>query len=180
MRQIPLSQGRDVLVDDEDFPLLNRFKWSYRAERNGAQGYAVRHWKVEGKDRLCYLHRQVLPPPEGCEVIFLNHDRLDCRRENLKVVTKEEARQHHRVRRDSKSGVKGVRETPDGFTAVTYRNGHCYTLGTYPTPEQAQAAYESALKRENPDLHTAPQIVERPSDPEPDQRNNPDLDSIGE
>ena len=88
MRAIQLSQDRLAIVDDEDYPLLSEFRWCYRAERNGRQGYAVRHCKVDGKDRLCYLHRQILPAPPDHEVIFLNHDRLDCRRENLKVVTK--------------------------------------------------------------------------------------------
>ena len=174
MRQIQLSQGRVALVDDADFEILNEFKWSYRPERNGAQGYAVRHKKVNGKDRLAYLHREIMPAPEGYEVIFRNYDRLDCRRANLKVVTKVEARQHHRVRSDSKSQIKGVREIADGaFSAVMYRNGRCYTIGNYPTAEQAQAAYESALKRDNPELHQAPQVVERPAEM-PVERSNPD------
>jgi hypothetical protein len=37
------------------------------------------------------------------EVIFLNHDRLDCRRQNLRVVDTHEARQHHRVRRAARA-----------------------------------------------------------------------------
>src|SRR5476651_1954549 len=116
MRQITLSQNQVALVDDEDFPLLSEFRWCYRAERDGKPGYAVRHRKVDGKDRLAYLHREIMNPPAGQEVIFLNHDRLDCRKANLRSVTKEEARRHHRVRSDSKSGVKGVRFNPDGET----------------------------------------------------------------
>jgi HNH endonuclease len=165
MREIPLSQGQAALVDDDVYPLLSDFCWSYRAERNGRQGYAVRHRKTDGKDRLCYLHREVMQPPSGKEVIFLNHDRLDCRRENLKVVSREEARRHHRVRRDSKSGVKGVRYNPetDTWSAVIDRHGHCYTVGTFHSEAAAAGAYESALINENPDLHTAPERVERPS-----------------
>jgi hypothetical protein len=29
MKTIPLSQGKFVLVDDEDFPLLPDFKWCF-------------------------------------------------------------------------------------------------------------------------------------------------------
>jgi hypothetical protein len=182
MRQILLSQGQVALVDDQDFSLLSDFRWCYRAERDGRQGYAVRHRKTDGKDRLCYLHREVLPAPEGHETIFLNHDRLDCRRENLKVVTKEEARRHHRVRSDSRSGVKGVRFNPDGgtWTAVTYRHGRCYHVGTYYTREQAEAAYEAELRKENPDLHTAPERVDRSSNPVPVQRGDPEAPRLGE
>jgi hypothetical protein len=64
-----------------------------------------------------------MQPGPGQEVIFLNHDRLDCRRENLRVVSKEDARRHHRVRRDSKSGVKGVRYNAgtDSWSAYVQR-----------------------------------------------------------
>jgi HNH endonuclease len=182
MQHIPLSQGQVALVDDADYPLLADFRWSYRPERGGKQGYAVRHTKVEGKDRLCYLHRQLMQPPPGHEVIFLNHARLDCRRENLRVVSKEEARRHHRVRRDSKSGVKGVRFNPanESWSAYVYRHSHCYHVGTYFTREQAVAAYEQELRRENPDLYTAPDRVERPGTPGPMQRGKPDGPCLSE
>ena len=179
MQHIPLSQGQFAIVDDADHALLAGFRWAYRAERDGRQGYAVRHVKVGGKDRLSYLHREIAGPvPPGHEVIFLNHDRLDCRRENLKVVSKEEARRHHRVRRDSKSGVKGVRYNPetDTWSAVIYRHGHCYLVGTYTFKEAAVVAYEAEVRRQNPDLHAAPERVERPSNPGPGQRSDPGAD----
>jgi hypothetical protein len=178
MNRISLSQGQSVLVDDDDYPQLSGFKWSYRAERNGSQGYAVRHWKVDGKDRLCYLHRSILTPPENHEVIFLNHDRLDCRRDNLKIVTKPEARQHHRVRSDSQSGTAGVRFNADSRTwsAHIYRNGRDYPIGTFYREEDAVAAREEALRRENPELHSAPARIERLSLPEPAPRDGADAD----
>jgi AP2 domain len=175
MQTIPLSQDQVALVDDQDHPLLSEFKWCYRGEKNKA-GYAVRHIKVNGKDRLLYLHRQIAQPPEGMTTIFLNHDTLDCRRANLKNVTEEEARRHHRVRRDSKSGIKGVRYNPesDSYSAYVYRHGRAYHVGTYPTSEQASRAYQEELEKENPVLRNAPKAVERPCNPAPLQRSNPD------
>jgi hypothetical protein len=171
-----------ALVDDADHTLLSDFRWCYRPERDGRQGYAVRHVKVDGKDRLCYLHRQLMQPEEGQEVIFLNHDRLDCHRENLRVVSKQEARQHHRVRRDSRSQTKGVRYNPDGNTwsASIYREGHCYHVGTFYSQEAAVQAYEAELARENPDLHSAPERVERAGNPGMVERGNPDRACVSE
>ena len=97
MQQIPLSQGQIAVIDDDDSERISQFKWFYRAERNGKPGYAVRNIKVDGKATMRYLHREIMNPTPGHEVIFLNHDRLDCRRENLRAVTTEEARQHHRT-----------------------------------------------------------------------------------
>jgi hypothetical protein len=173
MRQIALRHNKVIILDDEDFDRLSHFHWIYRGERNRSDGYAVRKVKVDKKWRNSYLHREIMNPPPGYEVIFKNHDRLDCRRANLAVVTKEDARRHHRVRHDSQSGIKGVRFNPDGGTwsAFVYRSGHCYGIGTYYTQEQAILAYEDELRKENPDLHDAPERVERRVESD---RGNPD------
>lgn len=148
-QQLPLSQNRFALIDDADFPTLSQSRWSYRSERNGNQGYAVRTIRVDGKSKQQYLHRAIMGPTQkGHEVIFLNHDRLDCRRDNLRIATVAEARRHHRVRSDSKSGVKGVTHNPDydTWTATVCRHGHSYRVGTYRSKEAAAAAYEEAIK----------------------------------
>jgi hypothetical protein len=170
MRQIQLSQAMIAVLDDEDHNRLSRFHWCYRGERNGNQGYAIRHAKIDGKKRTVYLHREIMGEvPEGCEVIFKNYDRLDCRRENLVIVTKEEARQHHRVRSDCKAGAKGISYDPAiGYTAAIHRNGHRYAVGTFANRWEAEDAYEEAVKRENPDLYQAPEIVQRRIEPEAD------------
>src|SRR5262249_8675914 len=96
----------------------------------------VRHAKVNGKDRLLYLHRQLMGPQEGQEVLFRNHDTLDCRRENLRVVSKQEARQHHRrARSNSRSGVKGItyNRRPRPWSVDVYRNGRARRVGTFLT-----------------------------------------------
>src|SRR4051794_14120491 len=134
MKEILLSQNKKALVDDAVYPLLSEFKWCYRGGTNNQPGYAVRNIKSDGKVRLLYLHHLVVPLEPGKEVIFLNHDRLDCRRENLLLATKEEARQHHRIRSDSKTGHKGVRCVDAySWTAYVIRNGHTYNIGTFST-----------------------------------------------
>ncbi len=163
MLQLPLSQGKAALVGDPGFAVLSDFKWCYRGERNSKQGYAVRHHKVDVKDRLLYLHRHLMNPQPGFEVIFLNHDSLDCRPENLRVVTLSEARRHHRVRKDSHTGAKGVFQNPVGNTwsARVFRDGRSWTIDTFKTQAQAEHAYREAMWRENPELNKAPKVVDR-------------------
>jgi len=166
MQQIPLSQGMFAIVDDADFQLLSEFRWCYRAERDGKQGYAVRHVKTDGKDRLLYLHRQLMQPEKGQTVIFLNHDSLDCRRENLRAVSIKEARHHQRVRSNSKSGIKGIRYNARAqtWTARMYRDGQLVTIGTFNWRQDAIDAYEKRMKSENRDLPKGPDRVELPPD----------------
>jgi hypothetical protein len=172
MQQIPLTQGQFALVDDADYPLLADFKWCYRGERDSL-GYAVRHIKIDGKNRLCYLHRSLMEPKPGQEVIFLNHDCLDCRRANLKVVSKEEARRHHRVRSDSETGIKGVRYNPDKgvWNAYVCRNGITQSLGIFHHEEDAAYAYEQRIQSENPALCYAPEKIDRTSLPHVERTN---------
>ncbi len=163
MHQILLSRNQIVIIDDEDFSNVSQHRWCYRAERNGSPGYAICHAKIDGKVRTKYLHREIMNPPPGFKVIFLNHDRLDCRRVNLRVVTTKEARRHHRVRSDGASDIKGVRYNSgtNTWSACTYRNGKFHLFGQFLTHNAAMNAHESAMTREDPDVANAPAIVKR-------------------
>lgn len=83
MQTIPIrgAEGVYAFVDDADFDRLNRHAWYL-----SAKGYAVRR-ELEGGRRLnIRMHREVLGFPEGGVVDHRNHNRLDNRRENLRVV----------------------------------------------------------------------------------------------
>ncbi len=47
-------------------------------------------------------------------------------------------------------------------------------VGTFDLLKEAQDAYQEALRRENPDLHSAPARVERPAETAAVQRGDPD------
>jgi hypothetical protein len=146
MQRIPLTQNKFALVDDDDYGRFRHLRWCYRADRDRAAGCAVRHVRTEGKSRLSYLHREVMDAPAGLCVVFLNHDSLDCRRDNLRVVNRRDACRFHRVRRDSKSGVKGIKHNArhDTWSARITRDGIYHHLGSFKTKEAALEAYRHA------------------------------------
>src|SRR4051794_21058991 len=110
MRRLPLSRNRFALVDDEDYDRLSLSRWFYKPDRGPEKGTAMRHGRdADGNLTTEYLSRVIMNPPPGFDVIFLNYDSLDFRRENLRVVDKAHSQRHKRVRRDSRSGIKGVR-----------------------------------------------------------------------
>lgn len=106
--QLPLGDRRVALVDHEDHDALARFRWRWRPVINSEDVQAARYIWANGKRRLRYLQDEIMQPPEGYEVIFLDRNRLDCRRHNLRVVPSERARKHRKNRRGS-SGLKGLR-----------------------------------------------------------------------
>ena len=106
MREIPLTQGRVAIVDDEDYEALNAFKWNM--SRRAHTVYAGRH--ARRKDGRCtreYMHRVVLamklrrPLAKGEQTDHINGEGLDNRRENLRLATRSQNlyNRHHRTDR---------------------------------------------------------------------------------
>ena len=148
MQEIPLSQGRVARVDDEDYDRLSLSCWSFRRERGGWDGYAVRSRK--GSDAKEYLHRVVVGPvPPGHRVVFLDGDKLNCTRVNLRAVTAAQARLRHRLRRDSVCRYEGVSYHPATrrWAAAIRAGGRAVPLGLFATDGEAARAYDDAARR---------------------------------
>jgi hypothetical protein len=86
--RIPLTQGQFAIVDVDDYEKLADFKWF--AVKYGRCFYAERKGKSQtGKHKICNIkmHRQILNPPDGLYVDHINHNGLDNRKANLRIVT---------------------------------------------------------------------------------------------
>lgn len=94
---IPLSSGGHATVDVSDAAELERYRW-----RPNTAGYAMRS---DGRSRVVLMHRQILGLTAGDrrEGDHINHDTLDNRRENLRIVTAHENRIHRRSTRHYRS-----------------------------------------------------------------------------
>lgn len=93
MQFIPLfKQGAVVdyaIVDDEDFELLDEFKW-----HRSASGYAYTAIRI-GKMRVQPLmHRIILNAPNGVDTDHIEHDTLDNRKSNLRIATRSQNKQN--------------------------------------------------------------------------------------
>lgn len=84
MREIKLSKDKVAIVDEYDFESVNKFKWSF------GSGYARRAGRKEDSPRVIYMHRYIMKPPPGYQVDHINGNRLDNRRENLRIVTSQQ------------------------------------------------------------------------------------------
>lgn len=115
MKEIPLSQGKVALVDDDDYGFVNSFKWYAKKSRTG-NWYAVRNEKMnlkstrgmcrkarkKRKRKQIRMHNVIMRPLEGYVVHHIKHDddRLDNTRENLEVCTVQENSQYAADKRD--------------------------------------------------------------------------------
>ena len=137
-----------TLVDDDTYEWASAYKWKLSGAK-GSGGYVSRStsYTKNGK-RKCvtvFLHRLVMGDPKGMEVDHINHDKLDNRRESLRVAKKHLNAHNRRI---GKGEDRGVRELPNGkfFAEITVR-GKRRRLGTHETKEAARRAYAKAAKR---------------------------------
>ena len=148
MKEIPLTQGKVALVDDEDFELVSRFKW--RAHSKGYAHTALYMGCIGGKEQTCdvYLHRLIMRPPKGFQVDHINHNKLDCRRRsNMRICTNTQNSQN-RLSRKGTSKFKGVSWDRSGckWRAQIRHDGTNIYLGLFDDELEAACTYDAKAK----------------------------------
>lgn len=148
-KQIPLSKGLFALVDDADYEWLSQWKWYASTHKCGA--YAMRHAPNPAKcprQISIFMHRLILNAPNGYEVDHINHNGLDNRRANLRVVTVAQ-NQCNRKHEYGSSRFKGVHwdKVRGQWRAYIWYNKKGIKLGHYPDERAAARAYNEAAKR---------------------------------
>jgi hypothetical protein len=149
-RRIPLTQGKFAIVDVEDYKELVKYKW--HAVRGGRSFYVERRGKSQdGRGSNCNvkMHRQLLNTSAGLFVDHINHNGLDNRRANLRIVEWQENCWNRRKRNTRcSSQYKGVMwnkrwrkwEVRIGF------NGKNIFIGYFDDEKEAAMAYDAKAK----------------------------------
>src|SRR4051812_13717954 len=155
MAEIALIGGRVAIVDDETLPHLLGHTWRH------ADGYAVRG---DGR-RVVRMHRWILAAKPGEIVDHKNGNRLDNRRQNLRIVTAAENARNDKARIDrvvsAHKGVTWDRRFGIWKAAIKVDGRHFYVTGAR-SEEEAARLYD-ALARE---LHGEFACVNFPRDGE--------------
>ena len=104
MKQIKLTQGQFVLVNDEDYEELSKYNWWLHRGRNTS--YARRH--TEG-NKTIYMHREIMKPLNRKVLIdHINDNGLDNRKCNLRFCTAAQNIINSSGRKHRTSQYKGV------------------------------------------------------------------------
>ena len=103
MKEIPLSQGKIAIVDDDDFEKLNKHKWYALTDGRGHTHYVIRNSPRSSRHRNSIkMHRVIMNPPKGKEIDHINGNALDNRKENLRIVTHRQNMQNQHISKTSK------------------------------------------------------------------------------
>jgi hypothetical protein len=100
MKKIFLPNDKITLVDDSDYDFLNQWKWYITSN-----GYVARKDK-EG--RHFRMHRVLMNTPIGMDTDHINRNKLDNRRNNLRICTRSENNINSKTRKDNGSNFTGV------------------------------------------------------------------------
>ena len=107
MKEIPLTQGKVALVDDEDFEWLNTWKWYAGKGSRGKRWYARTGFREQNGTRNIYMHQMLmLFPKKPLQIDHLNHNGLDNQKDNLRVCTGRE--NMHNIQQKGTSIYPGV------------------------------------------------------------------------
>ena len=146
MKEILLTQGQTALVDDEDFEELNQFKWRVGWTPTIKSFYAIRDEKRGNKYTTLRMHRQIMQFPLGLYVDHINHNTLDNRKENLRIVTARQNGQNRSGKTTSKyPGVSWNKKSNKWIVWIRFNNKSLY-LGMFTDEIDAFNAYKNFLK----------------------------------
>jgi len=138
MKQIPLTQGKFALVDDEDFEFINRRKWHILKGKNTC--YAITTKGIFPKAIL--MHRLILEASPEMQVDHIDGNGLNNTRANLRLCESRENQRNHRLYSTSTTGFKGVSAFRKKFKAnIGFDNKQIF-IGLFETPEEAARAYD--------------------------------------
>lgn len=146
------KEPKIVLIDADDVPRLQELnrRWSGHKPRDtsGIYVYAADGTRViNGKPTRVFpqllLHRFLLNAPSGWTVDHWNHNTLDCRKTNLRIVS------HGANSLNRSNPMRGITQCRSGWDARIHVRDVDIMLGKYPTVELAQAAVAGAFRVAN-------------------------------
>lgn len=96
-----------VLFDKEDYENISRYCW--RIDEHGYVVSSAYNSKTGRYNKLLRLHRFIMECPEELVVDHINGDKLDNRKDNLRICTQADNCKNRVLLKTNTSGVSGVR-----------------------------------------------------------------------
>lgn len=145
MKELMLTNGTVVKVDDADYDMLNMYSWSMAKSKK--LYYAVRTIRYQdGKRKIVLMHRLIMDTPHGMDCDHKDGDGLNNQRDNLRNCTRSQNSQNKVVSCKTRSGYKGISldHKRNKWLARIKVGERTLFLGYHDDPIQAALAYNEA------------------------------------
>lgn len=103
---IPTNRSDEILIDTEDIEKIKNFTW--RVDTNGYVICSLYNEKTKKYDLLGRIHRIIMNCPDGYVVDHINGNKLDNRKNNLRICLQSENTKNHVVGGNNTSGYSGI------------------------------------------------------------------------
>lgn len=138
-----LRDGDCFLIDLEDFEKVSRYRW------HKTTGY------MKNTHKNCMMHRYILglvgnkEARYKIEVDHINRNRLDNRKCNLRIISKQDNMKNKSTYTNNKSGIPGVKwnKNNNKWQVQINHNKKRIHLGMFDDLEKAKEAREKAEKK---------------------------------
>jgi len=144
MKKIKLTKGQFTVIDDCDFEWLSQYKWCAAWDKKAKSYYAKRYSKrINGKQCPISMAREILGLKKGDkrEADHRNHNTLDNKRSNLRIVSHQE----NGWNRKNPKGYYWHKSNGKWMAKIKF-NGRSIYLGYFDTEAKAHVAYLNAKK----------------------------------
>jgi len=145
--------GFEVMVDDEDAPMVLSKKWhiNWYALKNRGLHYFLNNTHIDGKSVSKSLHRTIMGCVcnDGKVVDHIDGNTLNCTKENMRICSHTGNMRNQTLHKNNKTGYKGVSRRTNGkrFTTYIRVGGKTINCGTFSNAEDAAKRYdECAIK----------------------------------
>jgi len=147
MKEIPLTQGKVAIVDDEDFEWISDVKWHLAKTRNNSLYYAKTDLVIDGKRTSIRMHQAVVGrAPQDFVFDHINGNGLDNRKENLRIVTRNSnCLNRHSSKPRARNGAVWEKQRNKWKVRITI-NGKTLYLGLYDDKTVAEHVYQGAIE----------------------------------
>ena len=141
---IELTQGYFAEIDDEDYPLVKDIKW--HVIKSKCSVYAVHSKRIKNKTEVLLMHRLITKASKGEFVDHIDSNGLNNKKSNLRICSHAENTRNSKVRKHSKTGIRGVREQFGKFQGQVCFNKNRYRK-FFNTIEEASDWVEKTRKK---------------------------------
>lgn len=142
-----LLKGKSILLDNEDYPIVNSFKWYLRQGPHTfyARGYLYRK---NGKSIRVYMHRLIMNVNKGQEIDHIDGNGLNNQKSNLRICSHAQNAWNQKPCKNKTSIYKGVywhKQSLKWRARIRPSKKHL-SLGLFNNEMEAALAYDRKAK----------------------------------
>lgn len=146
MEIIKLSRNQQAIVDDSMLDTLSKYKWSAWPTSSGTF-YAIRH----NGSKCEFMHHYIIGFPIGSNVVdHINHNGLDNRQENLRIITQQQNALNRKT--NPLSNFPGVYKCRNKWQVKFTVDGKSIKCGVFDYVVEAFFVYRNTMLKYNKEL----------------------------